>query len=47
MIGVTTKSIDIVENEKEIIVELFYALDINYQYVSECNLKVRITERER
>lgn len=47
MIGVTTKSIEIVETEKEIMVELLYALDINYQYVSECNLTIKITERER
>nr|WP_295678307.1 DUF1934 domain-containing protein [uncultured Lachnoclostridium sp.] len=47
MIGVTTKSIDVVEREKEIMVELLYALDINYQYVSECNLTIKITERER
>ncbi len=47
MIGVTTKSIEVVEREKELIVELLYGLDINYQYVSECNLTIKITERER
>lgn len=46
MIGVTTKSIDVNESEKEVKVELVYALDINYQYVSECNLKIKITNRE-
>ena len=45
MIGVTTKSIEVSEQDSEVKVELVYALDINYQYVSECNLRIKITNR--
>lgn len=42
MIGITTNSIKIEESEDAIEVELTYGLDMNYQFVSDCNLTIKI-----
>ena len=47
LIGITTKSIVITEEEKEIELSMVYGLDINYQYVSDCNLVIRITAKRQ
>lgn len=46
MIGVTTKSIELHEKENLIEAKLTYALDMNYQFVSDCNLVIKIMARE-
>lgn len=46
MIGVTTKSIELHEKEHLIEAKLTYALDMNYQFVSDCNLVIKIMARE-
>lgn len=45
MIGITTNSIKIEESEDAIEVELTYGLDMNYQFVSDCNLTIKITAK--
>ncbi|MDD5934672.1 MAG: DUF1934 domain-containing protein [Clostridiales bacterium] len=45
MMGITTNSIKIEENEDVIDVELTYALDMNYQFVSDCKLTIKIKSK--
>lgn len=42
IIGITTNSIKIAETEDAIDVELTYALDMNYQFVSDCKLSIKV-----
>lgn len=41
----TTSLIDITESEEEILVNVKYALDINYNYVSECHVIFKVQAR--
>lgn len=45
MLGITTKAIQVVETEGEIAIDLKYSLDVNYQYVSDCDLKIKIKSK--
>ena len=45
MIGVTTNSIRLKETENLIEAQLTYALDMNYQFVSDCNLTIKISAK--
>lgn len=45
MIGVTTKSIHLQESDDLIEAQLAYALDMNYQFVSNCNLTIKIKRK--
>lgn len=45
MLGVTTNSIELTETESEIKARLLYSLDMNYQYVSDCELNIEIKEQ--
>jgi uncharacterized beta-barrel protein YwiB (DUF1934 family) len=47
MIGITTKTISIQEEEGLILAQLTYALDMNYQFVSDCNLTVKIIAKNQ
>lgn len=42
MLGVNTTAIELKESEDQISARLLYSLDINYQYVSDCELKIEI-----
>mgnify|MGYP002510927723 CR=1 FL=1 len=42
MLGITTHKIKIKEEEKLLELSLQYAIDINYQHASECELSVRV-----
>lgn len=41
----TTSLIDITESEEEILVNVKYALDINYNYVSDCHVIFKVQAR--
>lgn len=45
-IGIFTKSIGIVEEEDKILIEINYELDINYSFVSDCKIQIKITPRK-
>lgn len=45
MMGIDTKQMEVTEKEKEITIDIRYNLDINYSYVSECVIKIKIVER--
>lgn len=47
LIGITTNSIHINEQEKRIDVELTYGLDMNYQFISDCNLTIAIVAKQK
>lgn len=42
MIGITTNSIKLTEADDMIEAELTYALDMNYQFVSDCKLSIKV-----
>lgn len=46
MIGIDTNTICCQESEEKIHLSIDYSLDINYQYMADCNLKVNITPAE-
>ncbi len=43
VVGTTTSSIEIKNTEDELLAELAYTLEINYQFVSECHLTMKVT----
>lgn len=45
MIGIDTNSIQVQELEEGIVVDIQYTLDINYNHVSECEIKIKLVER--
>ncbi|MBQ3786125.1 MAG: DUF1934 domain-containing protein [Lachnospiraceae bacterium] len=45
MIGIDTNSIDCSESEDSISVDIDYALDVNYEYLADCKLRVDIKPR--
>lgn len=45
VMGLDTKKIRIEESENEIRVVINYAMDMNYEYLTDCELTVRITPR--
>ncbi|MFV0341758.1 MAG: DUF1934 domain-containing protein [Anaerocolumna sp.] len=45
-IGIFTKIIGIVEEEDKILIEINYELDINYSFVSDCKIQIKITPRK-
>ena len=44
MVGVHTRNLFVTEKEKEILAEIFYSLEMNGEPLSECEIKVKITE---
>ena len=46
LMGINTTSFKLVETENEINAEILYGLDINYDHVSDCQIKIRIVSRE-
>ncbi len=47
LIGVDTKSIKVEETEEKISVAVDYALDVNYEFLADCELKVDILPRSQ
>lgn len=45
MIGIDTNSVQVSQLPEGIVVDIHYALDINYSHVSECVIKIKIVER--
>lgn len=46
LIGIDTKKIRIEENENNIVVDVDYSLDINYEFLSDCHIKISISSKE-
>lgn len=42
MMGITTSDLIILEDEDAIVVKVRYSLDINYQFVSECTVDIKV-----
>lgn len=45
LIGIYTTKLDIIEAEEEILVKLEYALDVNSNHVSDCDITIKVTPR--
>lgn len=46
LVGIDTKRITIDEKEDTIVVDVDYALDINYEFLSGCHIKIDIRSKE-
>ena len=46
LVGIDTKRITIDEKEDNIVVDVDYALDINYEFLSDCHIKIDIRSKE-
>lgn len=46
MIGLDTSRVEIFEKEKELRLEVDYALEANYQYVADCRIVVEVREKK-
>lgn len=46
LVGIDTKRISIEEKENNIVVDVDYALDINYEFLSDCHIKIDIRSKE-
>ncbi len=46
LVGIDTKRITIDEREENIVVDVDYALDINYEFLSDCHIKIDIRPKE-
>lgn len=46
LVGIDTKKINIEEKEDNIVVDVDYALDINYEFLSDCHIKIDIRSKE-
>lgn len=45
LIGIDTRKIRIVEEQENIVVDVDYALDINYEFLADCHITIRITSK--
>ncbi|MCM1268970.1 MAG: DUF1934 domain-containing protein [Bacteroidales bacterium] len=46
LVGIDTKRIQIEEKEDNIVVDVDYALDINYEFFSDCHIRIDIRSKE-
>lgn len=46
LVGIDTKRVCIEEKEDNIVVDVDYALDINYEFLSDCHIKIDIRSKE-
>ncbi|MEZ3508664.1 MAG: DUF1934 domain-containing protein [Lachnospiraceae bacterium] len=46
LVGIDTKKIQIAEQEDQIVVDVDYALDINYEFLSDCHITVNIASKQ-
>ena len=47
LIGIDTKKIQIEEQKDNIVVDVDYSLDINYEFLSDCHIKISICSKEK
>ena len=45
MVGLSTKDIQVEEEEDALKVQVSYSLDINYEHISECNIVVSVQSK--
>ena len=46
LVGIDTKKIQVEEHEDNIVVDVDYALDINYEFLSDCHIRINICSKE-
>ena len=46
LIGIDTKKIQIKEQKDNIVVDVDYSLDINYEFLSDCHIRIDISSKE-
>ena len=46
LVGIDTKKIQVEEHEDNIVVDVDYALDINYEFLSDCHIRIDICSKE-
>lgn len=46
LICLYTKNISVIEKKEGILATIDYSLDINYDYISDCNIQIKIIDRE-
>ena len=46
LIGIDTKKIQIEEEQENIVVDVEYALDVNYEFLSDCHIKINIASKQ-
>lgn len=46
LIGIDAKEVNVKETENNIDVEVKYALEVNYEHLADCNIKVNIMSKE-
>lgn len=46
LIGIDTKKIQIKEQKDNIVVDVDYSLDVNYEFLSDCHIKISICSKE-
>lgn len=46
LIGIDTKRVTILEEEKQILCDVDYALEMNYEFLADCKISLEISERE-
>lgn len=46
LVGIDTKKIRVEEHEDNIVVDVDYALDINYEFLSDCHIRIDICSKE-
>ncbi len=44
LMGIHTREIELYEEEQEILVKLFYSLELNYSHISDCEVAIRISQ---
>lgn len=47
LIGIDTKKIRIDEGEDRIVVDVDYSLDINYEFLADCHIRIDISSKEK
>lgn len=46
LIGIDTKRIQVEEHEDNIVVDVDYSLDVNYEFLSDCHIRIDICSKE-
>lgn len=46
LIGIDTKKVEMKEQEDQITVDVDYSLDVNYEFLSDCHIKISICSKE-
>ena len=46
LVGIDAKNVSVRESEQEIAAQVKYGLEVNYEYVADCNITVSVTSKE-